>query len=91
VARAVNLAGENFDTINRVVQRLADLNIFIASASEQQARMAADVAEEIAALNEISVQTSRNTAASAEAAVKPAPAYRTTERLGGDSQGQLGE
>ncbi|MGH2387270.1 MAG: methyl-accepting chemotaxis protein, partial [Chloroflexota bacterium] len=69
VARAVNLAGENFDTINRVVQRLADLNIFIASASEQQARMAADVAEEIAALNEISVQTSMNTAASAEAAV----------------------
>jgi methyl-accepting chemotaxis protein len=78
VARAVNLAGENFDTINRVVQRLADLNIFIASASEQQARMAANVAEEIAALNEISVQTSRNTAASAEAAVS---LRRLTEQL----------
>ena len=44
---AVSLAGENFDTINVVVQRLADLNMFIASASEQQARMAADVAEMI--------------------------------------------
>ncbi len=70
VARAVNLAGENFDTINRVVQRLADLNIFIASASEQQARMAANVAGEIGALNQVSMQTSRNTAASAEAAVR---------------------
>ncbi len=69
VARVVNLAGENFDTINHVVQRLADLNIFIASASEQQARMAADVAEVIGALNQVSVQTSMNTAASAEAAV----------------------
>jgi methyl-accepting chemotaxis protein len=78
VARAVNLAGENFDTINHVVQRLADLNIFIASASEQQARMAADVAAEINALNEISVQTSRNTAASAEAAVS---LRRLTEQL----------
>ena len=70
VARAVSLAGENFDTINVVVQRLADLNMFIASASEQQARMAVDVAEVIGTLNEVSVQTSMNTAASAEAAVR---------------------
>lgn len=70
VARAVTLAGENFDTINVVVQRLADLNMFIASASEQQARMAVDVAEVIGTLNEVSVQTSMNTAASAEAAVR---------------------
>jgi len=78
VARAVNLAGENFGTINHVVQRLADLNVFIASASEQQARMAANVAEEIGALNQVSVQTSMNTAASAEAAVH---LRRLTEEL----------
>lgn len=70
VADAVTQAGENFDTINMVVQRLADLNVFIASASEQQARMASDVAEMISALNQVSVQTSVNTAASAEAAVR---------------------
>jgi methyl-accepting chemotaxis protein len=70
VAKAVNLAGENFDTINHVVQRLADLNIFIASASEQQAGMAADVAEMIGTLNQVSEQTSRNTAASVEDAVR---------------------
>lgn len=70
VSRAVSLAGENFDTINMVVQRLADLNTFIASASEQQAHMAVDVAEVITALNQVSVQTSMNTAASAEAAVR---------------------
>jgi methyl-accepting chemotaxis protein len=70
VAKAVNLAGENFDTINHVVQRLADLNVFIASASEQQAGMAAHVAEMIGTLNQVSEQTSRNTAASAEDAVR---------------------
>lgn len=70
VSDAVGLAGENFGTINAVVQRLADLNIFIASASEQQAHMAAEVAEMIGALNQVSVQTSRNTAASAQAAVQ---------------------
>jgi methyl-accepting chemotaxis protein len=70
VSKAVSLAGENFDTINVVVQRLADLNMFIASASQQQAQMAAGVAEMIGALNQVSVQTSMNTAASAEAAVR---------------------
>ncbi|MGH2410905.1 MAG: hypothetical protein ACRDGS_11135, partial [Chloroflexota bacterium] len=57
---------------------LADLNVFIASASEQQARMAANVAEDIGALNQVSVQTSMNTAASAEAAVH---LRRLTEEL----------
>jgi methyl-accepting chemotaxis protein len=70
VAAAMTLAGENFNTINSVVQRLADLNVFIASASEQQAQMAGDVADMIGALNQISMQTSMNTAASAEAAVR---------------------
>jgi methyl-accepting chemotaxis protein len=70
VIGAVNHAGENFDTVNLVVQRLADLNIFIASASAQQAQMAAEVAGMIGALNQVSVQTSQNTAASAEAAVR---------------------
>ncbi|HWE63873.1 MAG TPA: methyl-accepting chemotaxis protein [Chloroflexota bacterium] len=70
VARAVGRAGENFDTINLVVQRLADLNIFIASASEQQAHMAAEVAGMIGALNQVSAQTAMHTAASAEAAVQ---------------------
>jgi methyl-accepting chemotaxis protein len=69
VAKAVNLAGENFDTIYRVVQRLADLNVFIAGASKQQAAMAANVADMMSTLNQISVQTSTHTAASAEDAV----------------------
>jgi methyl-accepting chemotaxis protein len=70
VARAVNLAGENFDTINLVVQHLADLNVFIAGSSEQQALMAANVAGMIGTLNQISVQTSRHTATSADDAVR---------------------
>ncbi len=69
VSRAVNSAGENFDTIYRVVQRLADLNIFIAGASRQQAAMAAHVADMMGTLNQISVQTSTHTAASAADAV----------------------
>ncbi len=70
VSKAVNLAGENFDTIYHVVQRLADLNVFIAGASKQQAAMAAHVADMMGALNQISVQTSTHTAASAEDAVR---------------------
>lgn len=78
VIAAVNHAGENFDTINVVVQRLADLNVFIASASARQAEMAAQVAGLFGALNRVSVQTSQNTAASAEAAVQ---LRRLTEQL----------
>jgi methyl-accepting chemotaxis protein len=66
LATVVNLAGENFDTIDHVVQRLADLNVFIAGASKQQAGMAAKVAGMIGALNQVSLQTSRHMASSAE-------------------------
>jgi methyl-accepting chemotaxis protein len=52
------------------VQRLADLNVFIAGASTQQAAMAARVAEMMGTLNQVSVQTSTHTAASAEDAVR---------------------
>jgi methyl-accepting chemotaxis protein len=66
LATVVNLAGENFDTIDHVVQRLADLNVFIAGASKQQAGMAVKVAGMIGALNQVSLQTSRHMASSAE-------------------------
>lgn len=65
VAKAVNLAGENFATIDQVVQQLADLNVFIAGASEQQALMAANVATMIGTLNQVSLQMSKYTAESA--------------------------
>ena len=62
-------AAEAFGLVDGVVQELADLNVFIASASSAQARQAADLATMMGTLNGISVETSRSTAASAEAAV----------------------
>jgi len=74
----VRTAAEAFGAVDGVVHDLADLNKFIASASAEQARQAAELVAMMGALNGISVQTSRNTAASAEAAVR---LRRLTDRL----------
>ena len=66
--RAVHSAADAFHVVDGVVHELADLNVFIASASSEQARHAADLALMLGTLNGISIETSRNTAASAEAA-----------------------
>lgn len=79
-ARAVQNAAEAFSVVDGVVHELADLNVFIASASSEQARQAAEVAAMMGTLNGISVETSRNTAASAEATVR---LRQLTERLNG--------
>lgn len=68
--RAVQVAGDALNTVDGVVQELADLNVFIASASAEQARQAAELAIMIGTLNGVSVATSRSTAESAEAAVR---------------------
>jgi methyl-accepting chemotaxis protein len=78
VVKAIDLAGENFDTINHIVKGLADLNVFIASASEQQATMAVSIADMIGTLNRVSLQTSANTALSAQAVVH---LHQLTEQL----------
>lgn len=69
-ARVVQHAAEVFSMVDGVVHELADLNVFIASASTDQARQAAELAAMLGTLNGISLETSRNTAASAEAAVR---------------------
>lgn len=69
-SQAVQTAADAFNTVDGVVHELADLNVFIASASAEQARQAAELAERMGALNGISVETSRSTAASAEATVR---------------------
>lgn len=66
----VHTAGATFDAVDGVVRELADLNRFIAAASAEQARQAADLAAMMGALNGVSLQTSRSTAASAEATVR---------------------
>jgi len=69
-AHAVEDAAGAFDTVDGVVHELADLNIFIAGASAEQARQASELAALIGDLNGISVETSRSTADSADAAVR---------------------
>jgi methyl-accepting chemotaxis protein len=68
--RAVHSAADAFNVVDGVVHELADLNVFIASASSEQARHAADLALMLGTLNGISIETSRNTAASAAAAAE---------------------
>lgn len=77
-ARAVQVASEALNTVDGVVQELADLNVFIATASAEQARQAAELASMLGALNGVSLETSRSTAESAEAAVR---LRRLTDRL----------
>ncbi len=77
-AHAVTSAADAFNVVDDVVHELADLNVFIASASSEQARQAAEMAAMMGTLNGISVQTSRSTAESAAAAVRLS---RLTERL----------
>ena len=69
-AVVVQTAAASFNTVDGVVHELADLNRFIASASGEQARQAAALVAMMGTLNGISVQTSRHTAASAEAAAR---------------------
>src|ERR671938_580636 len=69
-ARTVQSAAEALSMVDGVVQELADLNVFIASASSEQARQAAELATMMGTLNGISLETSRTTAASADAAVR---------------------
>ncbi len=66
----VQTAGVAFNTVDGVVHELADLNRFIASASAEQARQASELVAMMGTLNGISIQTSRHTAASAEAAAR---------------------
>lgn len=68
--RAVQHAAEAFEVVDSVVHELADLNVFIASASSEQARKAAELAAMMGTLNGISLETSRTTAASADSAVR---------------------
>ncbi len=77
-AGVVQSAGVAFTTVDGVVHELADLNKFIASASTEQARQAAALVAMMGTLNGISVQTSRHTVASAEAAAR---LRHLTERL----------
>ncbi len=67
--RAVRIAADAFSTVDGVVHELADLNGFIAGASAEQARQAHELTVMMGVLNGISVETSRSTAASAEAVV----------------------
>ncbi len=67
--RAVRIAADAFSTVDGVVHELADLNAFIAGASADQAQQAHELTVMMGVLNGISVETSRGTAASAEAAV----------------------
>ena len=67
--RAVRIAADAFSTVDGVVHELADLNVFIAGASAEQARQAHELTVMMGVLNGISVETSRSTAASAEAVV----------------------
>jgi methyl-accepting chemotaxis protein PixJ len=69
-ARTVQSAAKALSVVDGVVQELADLNVFIASASSEQARQAAALATMMGTLNGISLETSRTTAASADAAVR---------------------
>jgi len=66
----VRTAAEAFGAVDGVVHDLADLNTFIAAASAAQARQAAELVAMMGTLNGIAVQTSRDTAASAEDAVR---------------------
>jgi len=67
--RAVRIAADAFSTVDGVVHELADLNVFIAGASAEQARQAHELTVMMGMLNGISVEASRSTAASAEAVV----------------------
>jgi methyl-accepting chemotaxis protein len=69
-ARTVQSTAEALSMVDGVVQELADLNVFIAGASSEQARQAAELATMMGTLNGISLETSRTTAASADAAVR---------------------
>lgn len=79
-ARTIHKANDAFTTVEGVVHELADLNVFIASVSAAQALRAVEVASMMGTLNGISIETSRNTATSAEATVR---LRQLTEQLNG--------
>ena len=88
-ARVVGTAAEAFDVVDGVVHELADLNVFIASASSEQARQAAELA---AMIGHAERHLGRNLAQHGRLRRgdgAAAPAHRSTQRLGGNAKGEL--